>query len=59
MRLLPHPGCLHDLLFSIVEEELGKDCAKVKTLFKVPEREWISGGWEGLGSGLLSRGHLP
>lgn len=22
-----------DLLFSIVEEELGKDCAKVKTLF--------------------------
>lgn len=27
-----------DLLFSIVEEELGKDCAKVKTLFlKVPE----------------------
>lgn len=34
-----------DLLFSIVEEELGKDCAKVKTLFlKVPEGEWISGG---------------
>ena len=27
-----------DLLFSIVEEELGKDCAKVKTLFlKVPQ----------------------
>jgi hypothetical protein len=33
-----------DLLFSIVEEELGKDCGKVKTLFlKVlqgPRLEW-------------------
>lgn len=29
-----------DLLFSVVEEELGKDCAKVKTLFlKVQEAE--------------------
>ncbi|XP_032353084.1 LOW QUALITY PROTEIN: otoferlin [Camelus ferus] len=37
-----------DLLFSIVEEELGKDCAKVKTLFlKVPEgnRGFGSAGW--------------
>lgn len=36
-----------DLLFSIVEEELGKDCAKVQTLFlKVPEGEqdWRVGG---------------
>lgn len=36
-----------DLLFSIVEEELGKDCAKVQTLFlKVPEGEqdWRGGG---------------
>ena len=41
-----------DLLFSIVEEELGKDCAKVKTLFlKVQEGEWISGGWRGWGLG--------
>ena len=37
-----------DLLFSTVEEELGKDCAKVKTLFlKVPEGEqdWGRRGW--------------
>ena len=45
-------GPSKDLLFSIVEEELGKDCAKVKTLFlKVPEGEWISGGWRGWGLG--------
>lgn len=36
-----------DLLFSIVEEELGKDCAKVQTLFlKVPEGEQ---DWRGRG----------
>lgn len=36
-----------DLLFSIVEEERGKDCAKVKTLFlKVPEGEPTAGGGE-------------
>ncbi|XP_022260251.2 otoferlin isoform X2 [Canis lupus baileyi] len=36
-----------DLLFSIVEEELGKDCAKVKTLFlKLPgKRGFGSAGW--------------
>ncbi|XP_070091861.1 otoferlin isoform X11 [Equus caballus] len=36
-----------DLLFSIVEEELGKDCAKVKTLFlKLPgKRSFGSAGW--------------
>lgn len=37
-----------DLLFSMVEDELGKDCAKVKTLFlKVPEGEqdWGRRGW--------------
>nr|XP_060506483.1 otoferlin isoform X10 [Panthera onca] len=36
-----------DLLFSIVEEELGKDCAKVKTLFlKLPgKRGFGSVGW--------------
>ncbi|XP_008160565.2 otoferlin isoform X3 [Eptesicus fuscus] len=36
-----------DLLFSIVEEELGKDCAKVKTLFlKLPgKRGFGSMGW--------------
>lgn len=34
-----------DLLFSIVEEELGKDCAKVQTLFlKVPEGGHAEGG---------------
>lgn len=37
-----------DLLFSIVEEERGKDCAKVKTLFlKVPEGEPDCGRWRG------------
>lgn len=46
-----------DLLFSIVEEELGKDCAKVKTLFlKVPQglrRAGMSLGpcWGSPGSG--------
>nr|XP_039334472.1 otoferlin isoform X3 [Saimiri boliviensis boliviensis] len=36
-----------DLLFSIVEEETGKDCAKVKTLFlKLPgKRGFGSAGW--------------
>lgn len=36
-----------DLLFSIVEEELGKDCAKVKTLFlKVLRGDGLSlSGW--------------
>ncbi|XP_054422301.1 otoferlin isoform X3 [Pteronotus mesoamericanus] len=36
-----------DLLFSLVEEELGKDCAKVKTLFlKLPgKRGFGSMGW--------------
>ncbi|XP_034856346.1 otoferlin isoform X3 [Mirounga leonina] len=36
-----------DLLFSIVEEELGKDCAKIKTLFlKLPgKRGFGSAGW--------------
>ncbi|XP_047602995.1 otoferlin isoform X2 [Lutra lutra] len=36
-----------DLLFSMVEEELGKDCAKVKTLFlKLPgKRGFGSAGW--------------
>ncbi|XP_052040733.1 otoferlin isoform X3 [Apodemus sylvaticus] len=36
-----------DLLFSIVEEELGKDCAKVKTLFlKLPGKKGFgSAGW--------------
>ncbi|KAM6221259.1 otoferlin isoform 2-T2 [Rhynchocyon petersi] len=36
-----------DLLFSIVEEEMGKDCAKVKTLFlKLPgKRGFGSAGW--------------
>ncbi|KAF6105303.1 otoferlin [Phyllostomus discolor] len=36
-----------DLLFSIVEEELGKDCAKVKTLFlKLPGKRGLgSMGW--------------
>ncbi|XP_068420220.1 otoferlin isoform X3 [Eschrichtius robustus] len=36
-----------DLLFSTVEEELGKDCAKVKTLFlKLPgKRGFGSAGW--------------
>nr|XP_042123007.1 otoferlin isoform X3 [Peromyscus maniculatus bairdii] len=36
-----------DLLFSIVDEELGKDCAKVKTLFlKLPgKRGFGSAGW--------------
>uniref|UniRef100_A0A8D0N6G3 C2 domain-containing protein n=1 Tax=Sus scrofa TaxID=9823 RepID=A0A8D0N6G3_PIG len=36
-----------DLLFSVVEEELGKDCAKVKTLFlKLPgKRGFGSAGW--------------
>ncbi|MEJ1287235.1 otoferlin [Cricetulus griseus] len=36
-----------DLLFSIVEEELGKDCAKVKTLIlKLPgKRGFGSAGW--------------
>uniref|UniRef100_A0A452RP75 Otoferlin n=1 Tax=Ursus americanus TaxID=9643 RepID=A0A452RP75_URSAM len=36
-----------DLLFSAVEEELGKDCAKVKTLFlKLPgKRGFGSAGW--------------
>lgn len=37
-----------DLLFSAVEEELGKDCAKVKTLFlKVlkGKRRGGGGGW--------------
>lgn len=57
-----------DLLFSIVEEERGKDCAKVKTLFlKVPEGEPDCGRWRGgagrLGPGgyvcLLSRGRSP
>lgn len=44
-----------DLLFSIVEEELGKDCAKVKTLFlKVPEGEQGLGGG-GAGAGLGAR----
>lgn len=39
-----------DLLFSIVEEELGKDCAKVKTLFlKVPEGGQTE-GWCGVGA---------
>ena len=42
-----------DLLFSIVEEELGKDCAKVKTLFlKVPEGERGLGGGGGARAGL-------
>ncbi|KAM9201034.1 otoferlin isoform 3-T3 [Dugong dugon] len=36
-----------DLLFSMVEEEMGKDCAKVKTLFlKLPgKRGFGSAGW--------------
>ncbi|XP_062933970.1 otoferlin isoform X3 [Cynocephalus volans] len=36
-----------DLLFSIVEEEMGKDCAKIKTLFlKLPgKRGFGSAGW--------------
>ncbi|XP_021491112.1 otoferlin isoform X4 [Meriones unguiculatus] len=36
-----------DLLFSIVEEELGKDCGKVKTLFlKLPGKKGFgSAGW--------------
>ncbi|XP_021552984.1 otoferlin isoform X2 [Neomonachus schauinslandi] len=36
-----------DLLFSVVEEELGKDCAKIKTLFlKLPgKRGFGSAGW--------------
>ncbi|XP_069351375.1 otoferlin isoform X3 [Eulemur rufifrons] len=36
-----------DLLFSIVDEEMGKDCAKVKTLFlKLPgKRGFGSAGW--------------
>lgn len=39
-----------DLLFSMVEEELGKDCAKVKTLFlKVPEGSQTVGAGGGLG----------
>lgn len=38
-----------DLLFSIVDEELGKDCAKVKTLFlKVPQGMGL--GWGEAGS---------
>lgn len=41
-----------DLLFSIVEEELGKDCAKVKTLFlKVPEGEPDRGRWRSRAAG--------
>lgn len=36
-----------DLLFSLVQEEMGKDCAKVKTLFlKVPAHR-IPGGLRG------------
>lgn len=35
-----------DLLFSIVEEELGKDCAKVKTLF-LKVLQGMSRGWVG------------
>lgn len=35
-----------DLLFSIVEEELGKDCAKVKTLF-LKVLQGMSLGWVG------------
>lgn len=37
-----------DLLFSIVEEELGKDCAKVKTLFLKVLPGWDLGGRGGL-----------
>lgn len=57
-----------DLLFSIVEEELGKDCAKVKTLFlKVPEGEPDCGRWRSRAGRLgprvyiwlLSRGYSP
>lgn len=51
-----------DLLFSIVEEELGKDCAKVKTLFlKVPEGEqaWEVGLQSRVYSQLLSRDQPP
>lgn len=38
-----------DLLFSIVEEELGKDCGKVKTLF-LKVLQGLRLGWGGLGS---------
>lgn len=38
-----------DLLFSIVEEELGKDCAKVKTLF-LKVLQGMGLGWGKTGS---------
>lgn len=45
-----------DLLFSIVEEELGKDCAKVKTLFLKVLQGMSRGRVRWVGSCRLRRG---